>query len=161
MRRRQAGPQRRKIALQRRGQARIRPLDHRQEMGGRRLDPGKQRGRIAGVDLRQAARRRRQPRQQRPRRGRERPHRLGIGGGRSGEIGRGAGQGLVKRLSLRRRQRLDRRQIQQGGADGGAILGSGASVGIVFGIFGLCAAGAFILWATSTRETARMRLDAI
>ncbi|QUT06963.1 MFS transporter [Sphingobium phenoxybenzoativorans] len=43
----------------------------------------------------------------------------------------------------------------------GAILGSGASVGIVFGIFGLCAAGAFILWATSTRETARMRLDAI
>ncbi|AJR23222.1 MFS transporter [Sphingobium fuliginis] len=43
----------------------------------------------------------------------------------------------------------------------GAILASGASVAIVFGIFGLCAAGALILWVTATRETARMRLDAI
>ncbi|AEG50556.1 major facilitator superfamily MFS_1 [Sphingobium chlorophenolicum L-1] len=43
----------------------------------------------------------------------------------------------------------------------GAILASGASVAIIFGIFGLCAAGALILWVTATKETARMRLDAI
>jgi putative MFS transporter len=43
----------------------------------------------------------------------------------------------------------------------GAILGSGASVGFVFGLFGLCAAGALILWLTATRETARLRLDGI
>jgi putative MFS transporter len=43
----------------------------------------------------------------------------------------------------------------------GAILGSGASVGFVFGLFGLCAACALILWLTATRETARLRLDGI
>ncbi len=41
----------------------------------------------------------------------------------------------------------------------GGILGSGGSIKIVFATFGLCALIAFALWATATRETAKMSLD--
>jgi putative MFS transporter len=41
----------------------------------------------------------------------------------------------------------------------GTILGSGAPVALVFGLFGTCALAAFILWLTATRETAKLRLE--
>lgn len=41
----------------------------------------------------------------------------------------------------------------------GTILGGGGSVSIVFGVFGCCALGAFVLWVTATRETAGKSLD--
>lgn len=43
----------------------------------------------------------------------------------------------------------------------GAILGGGYPVAMVFGLFGLCAAGAFLLWLFATRETTGLRLDNI
>jgi putative MFS transporter len=43
----------------------------------------------------------------------------------------------------------------------GAVIGSGASIGIVFGLFGACAIGALLLWLTATRETARLQLEGI
>jgi len=43
----------------------------------------------------------------------------------------------------------------------GGILGSGAPVALVFGLFGTCALAAFTLWLTATRETAKLRLDAV
>jgi len=41
----------------------------------------------------------------------------------------------------------------------GLILGGGGSVGLVFGLFGVCAISAFAVWLTATIETARLRLD--
>ncbi len=43
----------------------------------------------------------------------------------------------------------------------GVILSTGASIAIVFATFGVCAFGAFLMWVTLTRETARKPLESI
>lgn len=43
----------------------------------------------------------------------------------------------------------------------GVILASGGSIRLVFGVFGLCAVIALVLWFKGTRETARVSLDSI
>jgi putative MFS transporter len=43
----------------------------------------------------------------------------------------------------------------------GVILNVGAPISVVFAVFALFALATMILWVTATRETARVRLEAL